>query len=119
MTAPTISTLEERAVSSMNFFFLRVVVGRETPEIIIEELEGFLEKLDLESTELSPGIRHQIRTEIEEGDYFDNTKSLNDARALINKAVIHITGNKMPKITDLYARFITEAGLLKDKRERG
>lgn len=98
-------TLEEQAISSQNFFFLRVVAKRNVEEIVMDELEGFLNSLNNEYAKLKPGVIKQITNEIEEGSYFDG-KSTDEIRKMLNLAIIQITQNRLPNVTAFYLSLI-------------
>lgn len=97
----------EQAISTQNYFFLRLAAGSETPEIIVDELEGFVERLENEIDTLKPNIKTKIKNEIEEGGYFDN-KSAKQITRMLNGATARITGMTMQTITDFCHAMWTE-----------
>lgn len=73
------SSMEQRAVSSMNYFFLRAVFKEEYPDSITEELPYFLNGIvtnikndPKKEMEESKYLYDYIFQEIDEGDYTDS-----------------------------------------------
>lgn len=62
--------IAKRAISSMNYFFLRVAAGKESIETVDEELESFIRHLDSEWNVLPKDVVEDMRVELVEGDYF-------------------------------------------------
>lgn len=100
-------TLEEQAVSSMNYFFLRVAALHKMDDHVIEELQFFLENLERERHTLKPGVKAQISKEINEGNYFHG-KSRDEIATMLNHASSRITGSTMDSITELYLSLLPE-----------
>lgn len=100
-------TLEEQAISSMNYFFLRIATLDKMDDHVIEELQFFLENLERERHTLKPGVKAQISKEVNEGIYFYG-KSRDEIAAMLNDASARITGSTMDSITELYLSLLPE-----------
>lgn len=104
-------SIYKTAISSMNYFFLRIVTDKPHDDITREEVTTFIQQLAKDHTSLTDDILEVIKDELIDGDYFTD-KSITDIEGLINSATDDLTGNPLPEIAQFYIDLLKKAGQL-------
>lgn len=94
--------LSKRAISSMNYFFLRIAADRLVDEQIYEEVMSFVEVLAKECDSLDHDIRHILQQEVIEGNYFEGM-SRTTVKQLLDSITDDLTGEPIPTLSQFYA----------------
>lgn len=101
------ATIQTSAISSMNYFFLRIVAGTMNEEAVNEEVSSFIERLAEEHGALDDKARNAIKKELFEGNYFKGL-SITEVKDRINDATERLTGEQLPEVTRFYTGLIIE-----------
>lgn len=93
--------IAKRAISSMNYFFLRVTAGKESIETVDEELESFIRHLNDEWDSLPKDVVEDMRIELVDGDYFTGLDAPS-VQQQIERAIETIHLNPAPNVVAFY-----------------
>lgn len=101
-------TLSTQSVSSMNYFFLRTVAGRDDHDIINQELEGFIKVIAERYWMIDSYTRSTIIQEIKNGGYFEG-EPLDVIERELNTAIARIASDDYPSVAHYYTNLIKQA----------
>lgn len=91
----------------MNYFFLRIVVGKTTEDIIEEEVALFINHLAGEHGTLDEELLNAIKKEMIDGEYFKGVP-IEKVKNMIDETVKRLTGSKMSAVTRFYVNLLIE-----------
>jgi hypothetical protein len=101
-------SISTQAISSMNYFFLRTISGKDNIDVINQELEGFIKTIAERYWTIDQSVRMRIIKEINEGDYFKD-EPIDQIEQTIHETIVRITGDEYPGVAYHYANLVRMA----------
>lgn len=101
-----IQPLSLSTLSSMNYLFLKRVTGKLDNEYVDIALAEYLTALNLENIVLTSGMSQAIKSEIQEGSYFES-KNIQQIDTLVKNTILTITGvNDIDTFKTVYHQYM-------------
>lgn len=102
-------TVQGSAISSMNYFFLRLMTGKSIyPGDVMSEMESYLNFITPDSF-ADPKIRSILISEMQEGDYFTGMQLTSEVVPMLKAAILTVTGDIDRVVFDAYFSLIKES----------